>query len=154
MDQNFHICLRSGPGGLTPPPLRSADRKNTGFFLTTALSKVKEIFHLATRDGYEADRGEAFPVLGGKYFNSNQSRLPLGRDYYTTANFGEFTLTCPSPFNLSPLVGGWVGHVFNHMRSFLTLPSLILTCAPQYVGRIQPRWRKRLTTKPTASGSQ
>ena len=64
-------------------------------------------------------------------------------------------LVPPHSTCLPLLVGRWVvGHVFNHMRSFLTLPSLILTCAPRYVGRIQPRWRKRLTTKPTASGSQ
>ena len=40
LDQNFHICLRSGPRGLTPPPplTVSLTVKRPFFFLTTSLS--------------------------------------------------------------------------------------------------------------------
>ena len=35
MGQNFHICLRSGPTGLTPPPFCQPDRKISVFFMTS-----------------------------------------------------------------------------------------------------------------------
>ena len=49
MDQYFHICLRSGPRGLTPPipPLTvSLTVKRPFFFLTTSLSYIENKFRI------------------------------------------------------------------------------------------------------------
>ena len=43
--ENFHICLRLGPSGLTPP-YSQPDRKKTGFFTTALREATKKRLYL------------------------------------------------------------------------------------------------------------
>ena len=60
MGQNFHICLRSGPRGLTPPPLTISLTVKYPSFLTTSLSWLWELFFMLVNNSWRWIGGEAF----------------------------------------------------------------------------------------------